>query len=359
MAMLRVAFLFVAFNGLLVLMPSSSPARAEGLNKALITAIQDRHKSAIVRIRTTGLDRNQRGTGIIISPRGHVLTALHVVGGENAPPSLRIKVTTFDSRNRATELPGDMILEDKDPKLDLALLRIPGEDAYAEVSVTPVPPNAPLLALLWNDGSNVVRPYEGSLSTPDPAKFPNRIVLEVEGIEGNSGSPVFDASGTLVAIMTNKFADDRRFSLAAALSDATKLLPLLTPPERRKCIESARREKEKAFTEVDSKELTCDSRNPSGKAFAEVKAPPGQTIAGFASHEDDVDSNGYGWVGAVMYQMDGEGRIASARLELGCKISTNAPAKKGHAKTTLKVPVRKILTDEDSVAVQNGCIARQ
>ena len=69
-------------------------------------------------------ETNGIGSGVIVTPEGHVVTNEHVING-----TLGMKVTLHDGRTFPARLIG------KDPTLDVAVLRIDGEGPFRSAQV--------------------------------------------------------------------------------------------------------------------------------------------------------------------------------------------------------------------------------
>lgn len=336
-------------------------AAAEGIDEA---RIYSENKNRIVKIVTSitdparGTGPPEVGTGIMISPVGHVLTAAHVIGGAKKIDGRKISITMLDDAGRPVPLAVEPFVESVDPKLDLAVLQLTGQYSYAEVSMTQISGSPPLTAIIWNAGDNVPRPYSGTLNVSDQALLGDRLVLELAVIPSNSGAAVFDATGVVVGIMTNKKSEhDGRFSLAAPLSSvASEFFPVLSPRERQVCIDRRRAELTKPQSMQEQVvEIMCEGSAGLRSNGAMLTAPAGYTITGFPSHDDSIE--GHGWVGAMEYTAEDSGRVSEVAVEVHCK--TAGSFAKGYAKTVLRGSVRKILTDADQTEIQLKCITRR
>jgi hypothetical protein len=321
-----------------------------------VATLYKNNKARVVKIRTIIPGQNpEAGVGVIISPTGHVLTALHVIGGSKDVAGRAITVIRLDDEDRPTPYAGGVHVSNVEPKLDLALLQLSGHYSYAEVSVEPLSGTPPLTAIIWNEGDSLPLPSSGTLNVPDPGNFGDRLTLALSVIPSNSGGPVFDESGKVVAIVTNKKSEhDPRFSLAAPLSSSRAFLPLLSPEERQTCINKLRAVMSKPKPFEVTGEVKCDGKDQKRSKPVQYLAPEGYTIAGVASHEDDT--NEYGWVGAPEYVLDQDGRVASAGVELNCMTANQAFGPLGWAKTKLYGSYRKILTANDQADIQKKCI---
>lgn len=138
------------------------------------------------------------GTGIIVSPQGHLLTAAHLVTGATGVTATLPNGMEFD----ATVLRVDA-------SIDLAILQLPGRGHPC------APVSAPMALKVGEDVFVVGSPLGKTL-----ASSVSRGVLSgvrtIEGVQylqtdasvspGNSGGPMFDARGRVQAIVSTKIA---------------------------------------------------------------------------------------------------------------------------------------------------------
>jgi S1-C subfamily serine protease len=199
--------------------------------------IWDANRTAIVKIEVTGKDSAnvpvlaRQGTGIIVRDSGKILTALHVVGAasdwwKNPDNTIdrRIELTRLDQNQIQQKLGPAQVTEV--PDFDIAILDIfatgLGDKSFLETS----PGLATRIAALpWNPNSYVPSPQEVRLTLTDKAKYGDRLTIQMNSvIEGNSGAPVFDGVGRVVAIITNKIDGQ------TALAVPTYLIANRIPP---------------------------------------------------------------------------------------------------------------------------------
>jgi S1-C subfamily serine protease len=137
------------------------------------------------------------GTGFIVSPDGYVITAGHVV-----PP--RVSNTTQTVEGRLASAPAEVWTLDfitRDENLDLALLRLPDPGANTWQTVIfgnpgKVPNDAVLYALGFE--LNIFSSSQGTLRN---RYGPNgKWVTSLNINHGDSGGPVFDLQGNVIAM---------------------------------------------------------------------------------------------------------------------------------------------------------------
>lgn len=150
-------------------------------------------KRAVVGIQTT----LGSGSGVFVSPDGFVLTAAHVVGGAK-----RVDVILADG----TTLAGEVVR--KNGNDDVALIR----------AATPKSPCRPLREAppatgdsLWVIGSPLGDALaqsvtQGIVSATRSADGRGFVQTDASINEGNSGGPMFDADGTIAAVVSFKAA---------------------------------------------------------------------------------------------------------------------------------------------------------
>ncbi len=137
------------------------------------------------------------GSGLIISGDGYILTNNHVVDGAD-----EISVRLMDRREYTAELVGS------DPRSDLALLKIDGEDLpvveFAEpgdlrVGEWVVAIGAPF-GLDYSASVGIVSAIGRSIPTPRGENYVPFIQSDVAINPGNSGGPLFNQDGEVVGI---------------------------------------------------------------------------------------------------------------------------------------------------------------
>jgi len=176
---------------------------------------------------STGLDEcSGRATGIVLSERDgivRVLTARHEVHGVNADPNAKIKLTfAFD---QLKPMPAKL-LSISNAQLDLAVLEAEVPKGAAGFGSLPLTWNAystvkqgtPLWAI---DGT--WQPLPGSVVSVVQDQDGPRVRYTSDAANGYSGGPVFDSTGSLVAVHLRS-----RPELAPNLRDGVKFDAVMT-----------------------------------------------------------------------------------------------------------------------------------
>lgn len=143
------------------------------------------------------------GSGVIIDPRGYVLTNRHV-----AEDAVRIKVITQDARGVEKEWMAS--LAGTDPALDLALLKIRGGGAFPALDLagdTPVKVGDFVMAVGYPFGfkqtvtSGIISALKASLRV-EGRKYENLIQTDAAINQGNSGGPLLNLKGEVIGLNT-------------------------------------------------------------------------------------------------------------------------------------------------------------
>ncbi|MCC2670124.1 MAG: mucD 8 [Armatimonadetes bacterium] len=195
--------MLVAFLGIGVL-AGPLPAREGG------SLPVERLREATVFITTHDLKTDQlrtSGSGFLISPRGDVATAAHVVAGAG-----RLEVTLRSGRNSALRVPAEIVRVDD--ALDLAWLKVDaGRTPCLELADSSmlremdgvVSAGFPLGKDLDTSGLGPAPSFRaGSVTSLRRTRFGGLVWVEISNgaEEGSSGGPVVDRSGALVGLLT-------------------------------------------------------------------------------------------------------------------------------------------------------------
>lgn len=145
----------------------------------------------------TGAPTVSTGTGFIISPDGYVITAAHVVLDELPDTSVR---TTARVRSRHTSTTYDLMFLKKDPDFDVAVLLLPdlGPWKYLPFGDSTSVPKDTRLYTLGFPGALDLASAEGLLSSKRGPRGHWQTTLPLN--YGNSGGPVLEKTGKVVAI---------------------------------------------------------------------------------------------------------------------------------------------------------------
>jgi len=169
-----------------------------------------------------------QGTGVLVSSKGYILTAAHVVSPENGDKviveSIVVRLGSLGAN------PVNAIIVRRDPDLDLALLKIPESAA----SVTPAP--------IGQSSALTVGDLLTGIGFPnsDLAIVPRQQITAkntfVHGVlkpwwqtslalnHGNSGGPVFSKLGTVVGIAVSMLEGTQQISYVIPIQYAGPLL---------------------------------------------------------------------------------------------------------------------------------------
>jgi len=148
---------------------------------------------------------NGMGTGVLLDPRGYIVTNQHVV--ERAA-DLKIQVTTNDSKTyKANYITGN-------DKTDLAFIKIDAKTAFAFINLDDISPNllGETVIVVGNAvgyGSSISRGVLSAVKrdiTIDNVEYKDLVQTDAAINPGNSGGPVIDLSARLVGISSAKMA---------------------------------------------------------------------------------------------------------------------------------------------------------
>jgi len=168
-------------------------------------AIRAQYEASLVRISC----KTKRGTGFLIeNSAGYIMTAHHVVADciDNGNEPATGVFSTFNLEGEPFGLA--YVTGDKDA--DLAVLRTTGNKPIASAREYPITVHAP-----FSGGKAIAFGYPVGKQSP----FPSTGLLTNEGdgkyswqettLRGDSGGPVFNDSGRVIAVMTDNFYEDQ------------------------------------------------------------------------------------------------------------------------------------------------------
>lgn len=169
------------------------------------------------------------GSGVIIDPRGYVITNRHVVAD-----AVRIKVITQDARGVEKEWMASAV--GADPALDLALLKIRGGGTFPALELAgdaPLKVGDFVMAVGYPFGfkqtvtSGIISALKASL-TVEGRKYENLIQTDSAINHGNSGGPLLNLKGEVVGLNTAIASPTGVFAgmgFAVPASEIKKVLP--------------------------------------------------------------------------------------------------------------------------------------
>jgi serine protease Do len=175
-----------------------------------LTALFTQSQASIVQIRTEG---RGGGTGVIWQNDGRIITNNHVVASDDA----QVQVSLVDGRSFKAQ-----ILQ-RNPQLDLALLKISGENLqalpFADSSTLRVGEWVFAIGHPWGQRWVMTAGIAGTQSTMqmrDGSKT-QYIKSDVGLAPGNSGGPLLNADGAVVGINSMIFGGDLAVSIPSSV----------------------------------------------------------------------------------------------------------------------------------------------
>ncbi len=172
-----------------------------------------------INLKIRNLNRENIGTGIIIDPKGYIVTTESVIGKSN-----KIKVTLSDGRDFNAKVIGI------DRPSDIAVLKINAEGlpTIGYGNSDNIKSGSWMLTIGKSRGKfptvsfgmvNGVEPF------PDGPAYYDIIRINADVSSGNSGGAVLDMDGKLVAILNAVFAEPRIIDFAPLEDDIKKSKP--------------------------------------------------------------------------------------------------------------------------------------
>jgi len=218
-----------AFLALALIMGSYEVALAQDAGSCIFRL----SRSSLVDVRVSYQDASGQqisgtGTGFIVSPAGHVVTNSHVLPEQGTFQNLSI-MGAVGSRH-AQALP--MSIVDRSTVGDLALLMLPNMGAaWAPVVIgqaSMVTPGSPVFAMGFplDADVSIVDGRISSLNATIPSDPRAWWQTSVPLNPGNSGGPVFNAQGVVVAIAVARRRDAQAFNFVIPVDHANTLLAL-------------------------------------------------------------------------------------------------------------------------------------
>lgn len=167
---------------------------------------------------------NFTGTGFALSNDGYVITNYHVTDGADS-----VFIQTRDGRyHKAT-------IKAIDPKADLAVLKIEDESfrfGKGELPYTFAPGKAALGARIYTLGfpQDEIVYNEGYISSRNGYEGDSmQYQLDVKASPGQSGAPVLDNNGNVLAFIRSKDSDEERTTYAVSSKALLRLLHDIKP----------------------------------------------------------------------------------------------------------------------------------
>jgi len=173
---------------------------------------------------------NGMGTGIVIDPRGYIITNFHVVEGVT-----NIQVTLFDERAAVARLVAN------DPKTDLAIIKI---DAKEKLPVIPFGTSCdlmcgePVIAVGNAFGyehtvtRGIISALHRSVQVSDDQKYVDLIQTDASINPGNSGGPLMNIDGQVIGINVAVRVGAQGIGFAIPIDEALEVAARLMSIER-------------------------------------------------------------------------------------------------------------------------------
>jgi putative serine protease PepD len=184
-----------------------------------VRAVLDQVQPAVASIEGSGRAGRSAGTGMVITPEGHVLTNAHVVSGMSS-----IRVSVPEKGTHAAELLG------VDRANDIAVLKVQGVSGLPNVTLgksADLRVGDPVIAVgnaLALDGSPTVTTGIVSALNRSIASMSGLIQTDAAINSGNSGGPLFDSGGRVVGMNTAVAGGAQNIGFAIPIDQITPKL---------------------------------------------------------------------------------------------------------------------------------------
>lgn len=152
------------------------------------------------------------GSGVIVAPKGYVLTNEHVVGGAD-----RIQVIMLDARGREKTYMAELAASDQ--RIDLAVLKIKSKDAFPALAFAAEPAKVGdwAIAVGYPFGfrqtmtSGIVSAAEVSMRIQG-RRYARLLQTDAAINQGNSGGPLLNIKGEIIGINSAIFSPSGAFA---------------------------------------------------------------------------------------------------------------------------------------------------
>lgn len=245
----KLSILIIGIFSILPLRLVSKPGNQDyaGLRKQAEPSLVHIH-SKRVKKDGTGADENSYGTGFIVDKAGHVLTASHVV--LKADSQTIVETTVSIRSKQATRYKVETVKREEE--VDLILLLLPDVGANwipLEFGNSNTTPNDEPLYTLGFPGSLDLSSATGILSNKSGPNGTWQTTLPIN--RGNSGGPVFDRMGRVVAIA--KGGDDAQQGITYAIpaSSVYYVMPITPPSPDQATLDAFLKKGDKCYDERD------------------------------------------------------------------------------------------------------------
>ena len=172
-----------------------------------ISAIAARAARSVVEIDVTSTTNNAfgqqtqqaQGSGFVYDARGHVITNAHVVNGATRVDVLFADGSTYRGRVVGTDSASDVaVVKIQAPAAQLHPLTL-GDSATVRVGDEVVAVGSPF-GLATTVTSGIVSALNREITSPDNTPIEGAIQTDAAINHGNSGGPLFDASGRVIGV---------------------------------------------------------------------------------------------------------------------------------------------------------------
>ena len=271
------------------------------------------------------------GTGFVVSEDGYILTNAHVVG-ESGVIAETVTVTFKDEASAATKATATVV--GADDSSDVALLKI-DPDEVGDLTVVPLGDSDKLnvgepvvaignpLGFDFTLTTGVVSALDRELQSPNGSVIANGIQTDAAINSGNSGGPLFDATGHVIGIneqIASQSGGNQGLGFAVPINTAIRVMDQLKDGGQ----------VEYAWLGIQGQTLTADVAGAlgiegEGVLVAEVVADSPAANAGLRGGSSETSVQGQPFVvgGDVIAAIDGES--LSSMEELAGIVSEHAP----------------------------------
>lgn len=238
----------VLFSGLsLAVATYASPALGDEIassslrRTAIVRAVEDARPSVVnIHGRKTVRDTtamseaarqvNGMGTGVIIDPRGYIITNYHVVDGV-----ARIQVTMHDEKELVARLVAH------DPKTDLAIIKIESDKPLPVIRTgtsRDLMPGEPVIAVGNAFGythtvtRGIISALHRTVQVSDDQKYHDLIQTDASINPGNSGGPLLNIEGDMIGINVAVRVGAQGIGFAIPIDEAMEVAGRLLTSEK-------------------------------------------------------------------------------------------------------------------------------
>lgn len=212
-------------------------AKTQGSN--LGASLVAKNKDAIVYIDASftqdddpqAAESHEHGIGFVITDQGYILTAAHVI----TPPRAGEKLSSITGRMRTSQgypLTLSLVTPITEQDGDVALLQLPDvQDSFKHVEVERelkgLSVGSELIALAIPPQQTTVIPIAGSIKSINSAEHTD-IATNIPFVSGESGCPIFNTHGRVVALCESGASDDPLLTHITPIFMADRLVDIAT-----------------------------------------------------------------------------------------------------------------------------------